>query len=134
MQNDKSLGAVLAETRDELKEFMRTRVAMLQAELKEKARTWKYSIPIALLAAALLLAGWITLTFGFVALIHSWLEPNTYSWAWAGFIMAAIYLVAGVALGWFAYSEIKSVGVAPNRTLSVLKQDQVWIQKETRAA
>jgi uncharacterized membrane protein YqjE len=134
MRNDKSLGTVLSETKDEFKDFIQTRVAILQAELKEKARIWKYSIPIALIAVGLLLAGWITLTFGFVALIHSWLEPNTYSWAWAGFIVAALYLVGGVALGWFAYSEIKSAGVAPNRTLSVLKQDQVWIQNETRAA
>ena len=134
MQNDKSLGTVLAETKDELKEFLGTRVAILQAEMKEKARTMKYSIPLLLLSLALLLAGWITLTFAFVAMLHSWLAPNPYAWTWAAVIVAGIYLVAGGAVGWFAYSEIRIAGVAPKRTLTVLKQDQAWLQKETRAA
>jgi uncharacterized membrane protein YqjE len=132
MRNDKSLGTVLSETKDELKEFFQTRVAIFQAELKEKARTFKYTIPIALVAAALLLAGWITLTFTFVALLQAWFRPSPYAWVWAGLIVTGLYLLGGVALGWFAYSEFKSVGVAPNRTLAVLKQDQVWIQREAR--
>lgn len=134
MPNDKPLGTVLAETKEELKEFLRTRVAILQAEMKEKARTLKYSVPLLLVALALLLAGWITLTFAFVALLRSWLMPNPYAWTWAALIVAGIYLVAGVAVGWFAYSEISTAGVAPKRTLTVLKQDQAWLQKETRAA
>ncbi|HEX7284745.1 MAG TPA: phage holin family protein [Candidatus Angelobacter sp.] len=134
MQNDKPLGTVLAETKEELKEFLGTRLAILQAEIQEKAQTWKYSVPLLLLALALLLAGWITLTFAFVALLHSWLEPNIYSWTWAALIVAGIYLIGGVAVGWFAYSEISTAGVAPKRTLTILKQDQAWLQKETRAA
>ena len=134
MQNDKSLGTVFSETKDELKEFIQTRVAMLQAELKEKVQTWKYSIPIALIAAALLLAAWITLTFMLVALISAWFMPGPYAWVWGSLIVGGVYLLSGIALGWFAYSEIKNAGVTPNRTIAVLKQDQVWIQNETRAA
>ena len=46
----------------------------------------------------------------------------------------ATAIVAGTIIGWMAYSEIASVGVAPTRTLEVLKQDQVWIQNEARTA
>jgi hypothetical protein len=49
-------------------------------------------------------------------------------------IVAGIYLVGCVAVCWFAYSELSTAGVAPKRTLTILKQDQAWLQKETRAA
>lgn len=134
MNNEKSLGAVLLETRDELKEFVLTRVAMLQAEVREKVATFKHTVPLLLIALGLLLAGWITLTFAAVAALHAWLAPNAYAWAWAALIVAGVYIVSGIAVGLFAYSAIKQAGLAPKRTLSVLKQDQAWIQKEARAA
>ena len=42
--------------------------------------------------------------------------------------------VAGGVVGWFGYTEMREVGVAPKRTLEVLKQDQVWIENEARTA
>ncbi len=134
MPNEKSLAAVLAETRDEVKEFVQTRVAILQAEVREKVQTFKYAVPLLMGALVLLLAGWITLTFAAVAALRAWLAPNAYAWAWAALIVAGVYLISGTVVGLFAYSEIKQTGVAPKRTLSVLKQDQDWIQKEARAA
>jgi len=134
MPNEKSLAAVLSETGEEVKEFVRTRVSMLQAEVHEKVQTFKYTVPMLAGALVLLLAGWITLTFAAVAALHAWLMPNAYAWAWAGLIVAGVYIISGIAVGLFAYGEIKQAGVAPKRTLSVLKQDQDWIQKEARAA
>lgn len=134
MQNEKSIGAVLAETKAELKAFIDTRLQILRSELRDKARTLKQSVPLLLVAAALLLAGWITLTFAFVALIQTWLQPSAYSWMWAALIIAGIYLMGGIAIGWFGYAEIRAVGATPKRTLEVLKQDQAWIQDEARTA
>jgi uncharacterized membrane protein YqjE len=134
VNSEKSLGAVLAETKEEMKDFIETRLQILRSEINEKLRTWKYSLPLLLLAAGLLLIGWITLTFAFVALIRAFFLPSEYAWVWAGLIVTGIYLVAGIAVGWFAYSELQSVGVAPKRTMQVLKQDQVWIQNEARTA
>ena len=134
MNHEKSLGVVLSETKEEMKEFIETRLQILRAEINEKIKTWKYSLPLLLLAAGLLLIGWITLTFSLVALIRVFFLPNPFAWLWAGLIVAGLYLVAGLAVGWFAYSELLSVGVAPKRTMQVLKQDQVWIQNEARTA
>jgi len=66
--------------------------------------------------------------------LHALFLPSAYSWLWAGLIVAGLYLIGGVVLGWMGYSELTSVSVAPERTLKVLKQDQIWIQNETRAA
>ncbi|HYX52646.1 MAG TPA: phage holin family protein [Candidatus Limnocylindrales bacterium] len=134
VHTEKSLGTVLSETKEELKDFVQTRIAMLRAELKEKINTWKYAIPLMFAAAVLLLAGVIVLTFAFVALVAAWLPQSPFNWFWAGLIVAGIYFVMAVAIGWFAYAEFNSVGVAPNRTLEVLKQDQVWMQNEARTA
>lgn len=134
MNNEKSLGVVLTETKEEMKEFIETRLQILRAEINEKVKTWKYSLPLLLLAAGLLLIGWITLTFSLVALIRAFFLPDPFAWLWAGLIVTALYLVSGLAVGWFAYSELLSVGVAPKRTMQVLKQDQIWIQNEARTA
>jgi hypothetical protein len=134
VHSEKSIGTVLSETKEELKEFIQTRIAMLKAELREKVNTFKYAIPLMLGAAVLLLAGWIVLTFAFVALIAAWLPASPFNWFWAGLIVSGIYFVMAIGIGWFAYAEINSVGVAPNRTLEVLKQDQVWMQNEARTA
>lgn len=134
MNTDKPIGTLLAETKEELKEFLDTRLQLLKTEINEKIRRWKMAVPLLAVAAALLLAGWIVLTFAFVALIHALFLPSAYSWLWAGLIVAGIYLIGGIVVGWFGYSELTSVSVTPERTLKVLKQDQVWIQNETRAA
>jgi len=134
VHTDKSLATILAETKEELKEFVVTRVGILKAEIDEKIRTWKYVVPLLLVAAALLLAGWMALTFALMALLHGIFLPSPYAWLWAGLIVGGAYLILGIAIGWFAYSEISAAGITPTRTLQVLKEDQVWIQNEARTA
>jgi hypothetical protein len=134
VHNEKSIGTVISETKQEVKEFIQTRIAILKAEIKEKVRTWKYAVPILLGALVLLLAAWIVLTFALVALLAGMFQPSPYAWVFGALIIGGVYLLLGLALGWFAYSELSSIGVTPQRTIEVLKQDQVWIQNEARTA
>ncbi len=134
MHTEKSIATILAETKEEIKQFVTTRVGILKAEIDEKIRTWKYVIPVLIISLALLLAAWISFTFAMIALLHSFFMPSLFAWLWAALIVAGVYLALGIAAGWFAYSEIKTTGLMPNRTLTVLKQDQVWIQNEARTA
>jgi putative superfamily III holin-X len=134
VHTEKSLATLLAETREELKEFVVTRVGILKAEIEEKIRTWKYVIPVMLIAAALLWAGFMTLTFALVALLHGVFMPSPFAWLWGALIVGGVYLVLAIAIGWFGYSELSAQGIAPTRTLKVLKQDQVWLQNEARTA
>ena len=134
MHTEKSIATILAETRDEIKQFIATRVNMLKMEIGEKVRTVKSVLPLLFFALALLWAGWMALTLALIALLHGLFMPSVYAWGWAALIVAGAYLVLGTAVGWFVYAEIKAVGLAPNRTLTVLKQDQTWIQNEARTA
>jgi len=134
VHTEKSLATLLAETREELKEFVTTRVGILKAEIDEKISTWKSVVPLLLIAAALLLAGWMALTFALIALLHGMFLPSPFAWLWGALIVGGAYLVLAIAIGWFAYGEITSAGITPTRTLKVLKQDQVWLQNEARTA
>lgn len=134
MHTEKSLATIIAETKDEIKQFISTRVNMLKMEIAEKVRIWKAVVPLLLFTLALLLAGWIALTFAVIALLHGLFMPSVYAWGWAALIVAGAYLFLGIVTGWFVYAEIKATGLAPTRTLNVLKQDQTWIQNEARTA
>jgi len=91
-------------------------------------------IPVMLIALALLWAGFMTLTFALIALLHGMFLPSPYAWLWGALIVGGCYTVLAIAIGWFAYSELSAAGIAPTRTLKVLKQDQVWLQNEARTA
>jgi uncharacterized membrane protein YqjE len=134
VHTEKSIATILSETKEELKQFVTTRVNMLKAEMDEKISRVKAVIPLAVVAALFLLSGWMVLTFALIALLHTLFLPSVYAWLWASLIVTAVYLLVGGVAGWFAYSEIKATNLTPTRTLKVLQQDQVWIQNEARTA
>lgn len=130
MHSEKPLSAIVNET----VQFVATRAAMLMAEMQEKSQSIKLAIPGLVVAVAFLLAGWLSLTFGLIALLHGLFLPSIYAWLWAGLIVGAVYMVIGVVIGRTALKKLKATSLIPERTLTVLKQDQVWIQNEARAA
>jgi mannose/fructose/N-acetylgalactosamine-specific phosphotransferase system component IIC len=134
VHTEKSLAAILAETKEEITRFITTRVSMLKAETEEKVRKLKAVIPLIVVALALLIAGWMALTFALIALLHALFLPSIYSWLWAGLIVGGLYVAIGIAIGQMAIGRIKATSLTPNRTLTVLKQDKVWIQNEARTA
>lgn len=134
MHTEKSIAAILAETKDELKQFVTTRVNILKAEMDEKISRLKSVVPLAIVAVLFLLSGWMVLTFALIALLHAFFVPSVYAWLWASLIVTAVYLLVGGVTGWLAYAEIKATNLTPTRTLKVLQQDQVWIQNEARTA
>jgi uncharacterized membrane protein YqjE len=134
VHTEKSRGTILAETKDEIKQFVTTRVNILRAEIDEKVARLKAVIPLVLVAAMFLLSGWMVFTFALIAVLHTLFMPSAYAWLWASLIVTAVYLVVGGVTGWLAYAEIKATSLTPTRTLKVLQQDQVWIQNEARTA
>lgn len=134
VHTEKSIATILSETKDELKQFVTTRVDILKAEMNEKIARMKAVIPLAVVAALFLLTAWMVLTFALIAWVHGLFGGALYSWLWASLIVGGVYLLIGGIAGWLAYSEIISTSLTPTRTLKVLQQDQVWIQNEARTA
>jgi len=132
-ENGKNLSAVVNDLKEESKQFVSTRLAMLQAEMKEKISAWKTAIPMLVIGAVLMGTAWLLLTGALVAAVYVAFANS----AWAAFLALIIVCVAyaicgGLAL-WIAKSKVQETGVAPKRTLRVLKDDQIWISNEARA-
>ena len=133
VENGKTLAGVVAELKEESKHFVSTRFAMLQAEMKEKLSAWKMALPMLIVGALLLGTAWLLLTGAIVAAVYVAFEGS----AWAAFlaliIVCVAYAICGALALWIAKGKLQEAGVAPKRTLKVLKDDQIWISNEARA-
>jgi Putative Actinobacterial Holin-X, holin superfamily III len=132
--SEKSIASVIAETKEEVKTFVQTRAQLLRAETKEKLKAWKLSIILIAVGTLLLVTSWFAFVFAVVAWLHSWLGQGSYAWCFGGLIVGGFLLICGLALCGAGYQGIRAAGMAPTRTLRILKRDQEWIQKQSRPA
>jgi uncharacterized membrane protein YqjE len=129
---EKSLAALAAEMKSELTQFVETRYRMLSNEIGEKVATIRASAPLLVIALALAWAGFLLWTAALVTVVAMAFEGKG-GWALAMAIVGFCYLLVAALTAWFAYRQITSAGLKPERTLRVLRQDQAWIQQEARS-
>lgn len=130
--NGRSVASVLADSKEELKQFVETRIAMLKTELREKLKNLKIAAPLAIAGILFLLTAYLLLTLSVVGLVFAFLPANPYRWCLAFLGVAALWFIVGGIAGYFAKREFELRGLLPNRTMGVLKGDKVWIQSEVR--
>lgn len=127
----RNLAEVLAEMRDELKDFFRTRVQLLLSELKEKAQNSKKAAITGAIAAVLGIMALLLLTLALVGLVAVAFWGSPYAFFFAFLIVGAAY---GMLAGMLAIAATRQFkGVAPQKTIEVLKADKVWLQSEARS-
>jgi uncharacterized membrane protein YqjE len=126
----RSLAAIIAELKDEIKDFVQTRVEMFKSELRETLDAWKTAVPLAAIAVLLLATAYLLLTIAVVMLIAVAFWDNPYRWFLAFLVVGALWSIGGGILGWLALREFRSKGVFPRKTIEVLKADKIWIQSE----
>jgi len=127
--NGRSLAAVVAELKNDVVQFFETRYQILLAEMKEKAQTWKFALPWLLVAVFFAFTGFLLLTGAVVLLVAVAVGVG-----WSLLIVGVAYLILAAISVAVVYGELKSHGIAPQRTLHVLQEDKVWLQKEARSA
>lgn len=130
---EKPMGEVIDDIKVELKDFVSTRIDMLKAELNEKIARIKASVPMMGAALLFALGAFFAFTFGLIAVVAAFIQSD-WRWAIGAGAVFVLYLIIGGIAGWMGYKEITTEGLAPQRTLRVLKQDQAWIQNEARSA
>lgn len=128
-RNGKSLSATINELKQELREFAQTRLQMLRAEMNEKLTAWKTGIPLMLVGAVFAFVGFLVLTGALVFVVAI---PLGIGWALAA--VGLLYLILAAVTAGIGYAEISHNQLKPERTLRVLKEDQIWIQNEARSA
>ncbi|MGC1373897.1 MAG: phage holin family protein [Candidatus Sulfotelmatobacter sp.] len=127
-----SLGSVLLEMKEELKEFAETRLEMLKTELQEKLKIMKIAAPLVAIGVVLLGTAYILLTLALVGLAVAFLQGNPFRWFFAFLAVGFVWALLGAIVTYFAVREFQSQGLMPKRTIAVLKGDKVWIQSELK--
>jgi len=131
---EKPLAQVLNEFKEELKEFAATRIAMLRAEMNEKLVSARAALPAIAVGAVLALFAVVFLCVALVAVVAMALGGGAGAWAAAFAIVGGAFLLIGALAIYYGVGKLKARGLKPERTLRVLKQDQIWLQNETRRA
>jgi Putative Actinobacterial Holin-X, holin superfamily III len=132
VENGRSIAQVLSDTKDELKQFVDTRIAMLKTELQEKLKMLKVAAPLAAAGVVLLVTAYLLFTLSLVGLVFAFLPNNDFRWCLALFAVAVLWSLLGGVAAYFAKREFELKGVIPNRTIRVLKGDKIWIQAEVK--
>jgi uncharacterized membrane protein YqjE len=132
IQNGRNISEVLTDIKEELKEFVQTRIAMLKAELREKGKTIKTAAPLAAAAVILLGTAYLLFTLALVGLAAAFLPDNQYRWCLAFLAVGILWSIIGGIAAYLAKRELEIKGLLPKRTIEVLKGDKVWVQAEVK--
>ena len=127
----KSLPEVVNDLKSELKDFVATRLAMLRSEMSEKLSSFKEAVPALIVGLALLWIGGLLFT-GFLVTAIATAFSSPWGLVWAFLIVAAAYLLLGGMLAAGGVAKLKKTRLVPERTVRVLKQDEVWLQTEAK--
>jgi len=122
---------VVNDLKAEVKDFVGTRLAMLRSEMSEKLSSLKAAVPALITGLVLLLMAWLVFT-GFLVSAIAMAFSTPWGWVWAFLIVSGAYLLLGLMLAGAGISKLKQAKLTPERTLRVLKQDEVWLQTEAR--
>ena len=129
---DRSLASIVAEIRDEVREFVQTRIEMFRSELREAKSTLKVAIPLGALALVLLGTAYLLLTLAVVALVAVTFQGSPYQWFLSFLIVGDGWCIFGGICAALALNELHRKGVFPKRTVGTLRADKVWFENEVR--
>lgn len=126
--NGRNLGDVVAEIKDEIKEFLQTRVQMFYSEMREKFKTSASAAAYGIVALVFLATGYLLLTLALVGLVAVAFWGSPYAWFLSFLIVGILWSMVGAILAFAAKRSFK--GFSPENTIRVLKEDKVWLQRE----
>jgi len=133
LHNGRTVGSILSDTKEELKDFLETRIAMLRTELGEKMAMLKAAAPLAVVGALFLLTAYMLFSLGLVGVIVALLHENPYRWCIGFFAIAVLWGIVGGICAYMAMREFQVKELMPKRTMQVLKEDKMWLQSEVRS-
>lgn len=128
----KTVPEAIAEFKDELKDFISTRVEMLRSEMSEKLRAIKLAAPALLIGVVLLLTAWLVFTGFLVSIIAQAFAPSPWAYTLSFVLVTALYAIVGGATAYSGWRGLRATGMKPERTIRVLEQDRIWMQTEAK--
>jgi uncharacterized membrane protein YqjE len=129
---DRSLGEVVAEIQQEIKEFISTRAQMIKSELQESLQATRIALLLAAIAILFLFVGFVMFTLSLAALVEVSFAGHPYGWFYAFVVVALAWVCLGAVIAFFALNEFKGRSRFPKRSVQVLKADKAWLQTQVR--
>jgi uncharacterized membrane protein YqjE len=130
-RNGRSLGEVISEIKEELKDFMQTRLQMLISELREAIKNSKSAAIFGGAAVLLLGTSWLLINLAIVGLVAVAFWGSPYAWFFSFGIVGLFWAIVGGMLALAAQRQLQRL--APRKTIEVLKEDKIWLQQEARS-
>jgi hypothetical protein len=124
-EHARTMGDVISELKEELKEFVNTRATMLRCEMGEKLRTIKVAAPTLVVGLLVLLTAWFVFTGFLVAIVAQAFVPSPWAYTLSFVIVAALYAMMGGAAAYMGWRQLRATRMKPERTLHVLEQDRI---------
>lgn len=128
----RTLAGTMNAAKEEFKQFAETRLAMLQAEMKEKTTAIKASLPMLVIGGAIALMSLMVLTAALICVLWTVFTPSPYAPFLACVIVGIAYALFGFGALFMGYSRLTEKSLVPERTIKVLKEDKIWLQNEAR--
>jgi putative superfamily III holin-X len=132
INNGRSFAEVMHEFREDLKDFATTRIHIFLSEISEKLGAWKIGLPSMIIGLVLLATAFLLFTAGLVNVIALAFAGQPWGFAVSFFIVMAIYGLAGGLLFFYGLRTARAGGLAPQKTIRVLKEDGLWLKTEAR--
>lgn len=130
--NERTVASILSDTKEEMKQFLSTRLEMLRAEMREKFRVVAAAAPLAIVGLVFLGTAYLLFALALVGLVQAAMPGNPFRWAIAFAAIAVLWAILGGIAASIALRKLKLKELLPNRTIKVLQEDRIWIQSEAR--
>lgn len=129
----RSLAEILAEAKNELKEFVETRVELFRREIQERIAQLKIVAPLAVVGVLFLSTAFLLLSLALVALFAAVFTGNEYRWFFGFLIVGFLWSVIGGGAALLAKKRLSKRSIVPEKTIEVLAADKAWLQSEARS-
>jgi len=127
---ERSIATIVAEIKQEAKHFVQTRMALFKEEMQAKVTRMVSAMP--LLASGVLLLGtaWLLLNVALVSFLATVLEPSRHSLVFSLLIVGFAWTVISLLLLYKGMRMANPAALIPEKTIEILKEDNLWLKKQ----
>lgn len=130
LRDDRSLGQILRDLREETTQLLRQEVDLAKTEMSEKMSRLGSNMGSVATGGAVLFAGALVLlaalTLGLIALFSQFMDRDVAMWL-APLLVGGILAGIGYGMVKKALQALKQEGIAPKRTTQSLKENKEWL-------
>lgn len=135
LREDRSLGQILRDLRDETSALLRQEVDLAKTEMSEKISVAGQNLGSVAVGGAVAFAGALTLlaalTLGLISLLSQLMSRDVAMWL-APLLVGGILAAVGYSMVKKALQALKQEGIAPKRTTQSLKENKEWLTSKMK--